>query len=249
MPDLTLPPFGRTALLLDLDGTLLDIAPTPDSVVVPPGLVADLRTLRTRLGGALAVVTGRPIAQVDALLDDAPYAVAGEHGGAIRHAPGQAERRAALPEPPPEWRVTGEAIAAAHPGTLLERKSRGFVLQYRSAPEHGPALQRALQALTHDTPGFVVLAAHMAWELKPLGADKGTAVVAIMQDTPFAGRLPVFIGDDVTDEDGMEAARRLGGAGYRVDKAFTTAQGVRDWLAAAARLGDWPHDATMGDPP
>jgi trehalose 6-phosphate phosphatase len=240
MPDLTLPPFARTALLLDLDGTLLDIAPTPDAVVVPPGLVADLRALRTRLGGALAVVTGRPIAQVDALLDDAPYAVAGEHGGAIRHAPGQAEQHAPLPEPPAEWLATGAAIAAAHPGALLERKSRGFVLHYRAAPEHGPALQRALQALMQDTPGFAVLAAHMALELKPLGADKGTAVAALMADAPFAGRLPVFIGDDVTDEDGMAAARRMGGAGLRVDTVFATAQGVREWLAAAARLGDWP---------
>jgi trehalose 6-phosphate phosphatase len=217
--------------------------------VVAPGLVADLRTLRTRLGGALAVVTGRPIAQVDALLDDAPYAVAGEHGGAIRHAPGQAERYAALPEPPAAWLAAGEAIAAAHPGTLLERKSRGFVLHYRAAPEHGPALQRALQAVMQDTRGFGVLPAHMAWELKPLGADKGTAVAALMQDAPFAGRLPVFIGDDVTDEDGMAAARRLGGAGLRVDRAFATAQGVREWLAAAARRGDWPDGATMGGAP
>jgi trehalose 6-phosphate phosphatase len=237
---LTLPPFARSALLLDLDGTLLDIAPTPDAVAVPPGLVADLRALRTRLGGALAVVTGRPIAQVDTLLADAPYAVAGEHGGAIRHAPGQTEHHPVLPEPPADWLATGEAIAAAHPGALLERKSRGFVLHYRAAPEHGPALQKALQALMQGTPGFAVLPARMAWELKPLGADKGTAVTALMVDTPFTGRLPIFIGDDVTDEDGMAASRRMGGAGLRVDEAFASAQGVRDWLAAAARDGDWP---------
>jgi trehalose 6-phosphate phosphatase len=240
MPDLILPPFAQAALLLDLDGTLLDIAPTPDAVVVPPGLVADLRALRTRLGGALAVVTGRPLAQVDALLDDAPYAVAGEHGGAIRHAPGQTEQHAPLAQPPADWLTTAEGIVAAHPGALLERKARGFVLHYRAAPDHGPALQRALQALTQDTPGFAILPARMAWEVKPLGADKGTAVVALMADAPFAGRLPIFIGDDVTDEDGMAAARRLGGAGLRVDEAFGTAQGVRDWLAGAARAGDWP---------
>jgi trehalose 6-phosphate phosphatase len=175
--------------------------------------------------------------------------VAGEHGGAIRHAPGQPERHAALPAPPAAWRVTGAAIAAAHPGTLLEPKSRGFVLHYRAAPQHGPALQRALQALTQDAPGFAVLPAHMAWEVKPLGADKGTAVAALMRDAPFAGRRPVFIGDDVTDEDGMAAARRMDGAGLRVDNVFATAQGVRDWLAAAARLGDWPHRAAQENPP
>jgi trehalose 6-phosphate phosphatase len=237
---LKLPPFGQAALLLDMDGTLLDIAPTPDSVVVPPGLVADLRTLRTKLGGALAVVTGRPVAQVDAFLEDAPYAVAGEHGGAIRHAPGHTEQHVALPEPPSAWLTTGQAIAAAHPGTLLERKARGFVLHFRAAPDHGPDLLRALQALTQDTPGFAVMQARMAWEVKPLGADKGTAVAALMRDAPFAGRLPIFIGDDVTDEDGMAAARAMGGAGLRVDEAFGTAQGVRDWLAAAARAGAWP---------
>jgi trehalose 6-phosphate phosphatase len=243
MPHVTaadLPPFGQAALLLDMDGTLLDIAPTPDAVVVPPGLVADLRTLRTRLGGALAVVTGRPVAQVDALLDDAPYAVAGEHGGAIRHAPGQTEQHVPLPAPPAEWLATGAAIVAAYPGALLERKARGFVLHYRAAPEHGPALQKALQALMQDTPGFAVLPARMAWELKPVGADKGTAVVALMRDAPFAGRVPVFIGDDVTDEDGMAAACAMGGVGLRVDAAFGDAQDVRDWLAAAARAGAWP---------
>jgi trehalose 6-phosphate phosphatase len=240
MPNVILPPFARAALLLDMDGTLLDIAPTPDSVVVPQGLVADLRTLRIRLGGALAVVTGRPVAQVDALLGDAPYAVAGEHGGVIRHAPGHAEQRVVLPEPPTSWLVAGEAVAAAHPGALLERKSRGFVLHYRAAPKHGPALHRALLALVHDVPGFEVMPARMAWEVKPKGADKGTAVATLMHDAPFTGRVPIFIGDDVTDEDGMAAARRMGGVGLLVDEAFGTAQDVRGWLAGAARRGEWP---------
>jgi trehalose 6-phosphate phosphatase len=240
MPGVALPDFDSSALLLDLDGTLLDLAATPDAVVVPPRLVADLRTLRTRLQDALAVVTGRPGAQVDALLGDAPYAVAGEHGGVIRHAPGQAWQHAKLPEPPTASCEAGAAIAAAHPGSLLEPKSRGFVLHYRAAPEHGPALGRALQALVAGMPGFAVMPAHMAWEVKPLGADKGTAVVALMRDPPFAGRLPIFIGDDVTDEDGMAAARLLGGAGLRVQDAFGTAQGVRNWLARAARDGVWP---------
>ncbi len=248
MPDLSLPPFDRSALLLDMDGTLLDIAPTPDRVVVPPGLIADLRALRDRLGGALAVVTGRPLAQVDALLGDAPHAVAGEHGSVIRHAPAAAVQHVVLPDPPPEWLAAGKAIADAHSGALLEPKSRGFVLHYRAAPEHGPALHRALLALLGQTPGFAVLPARMAWELKPKGADKGTAVEALMHDAPFAGRLPIFIGDDVTDEDGMAAARRLGGAGLRVDEAFGTPQDVRDWLAAAARTGHWAQLRAGGTP-
>jgi trehalose 6-phosphate phosphatase len=240
MPGLTLPPFGQSALLLDFDGTLVDIAPTPDAVVVPPGLIDDLRALRTQLGGALAVVSGRPVAQLEERLGDAPYALAGEHGGAIRHAPGQAEMLVPLPEPPAAWLAEGEAIARAHPGALLERKSRGFVLHYRAAPEHGPALHRALLVLAQRESGFTVMQARMAWELKPKGADKGTAVDALMRQAPFAGRLPIFIGDDITDVDGMIAARRLRGAGLRVDEAFGEPADVRAWLAAAAREGAWP---------
>ena len=94
-----LPPFAASALLLDFDGTLVDLAPTPDAVVVAPGFRETLRRLRDRLGGALAVITGRPVETVDALLGDAPYAVAGEHGGAVRHAPGEALIRPSLPSP------------------------------------------------------------------------------------------------------------------------------------------------------
>src|SRR5580704_4628026 len=92
-PPRTLPPIARAALLLDLDGTLLDIAPTPDAVVVPPDLIASLRALRTRFNGALAVISGRPVEQVEALLPDTAQAVVGEHGGAIRHRPGEALER------------------------------------------------------------------------------------------------------------------------------------------------------------
>ena len=228
-----LPP--NAALLLDLDGTLLDIAPTPDSVVVPPELPGHLRALRDRLSGALAVVTGRPIAQVDQLLGDAPRAVAGEHGGAIRHAPGLAVEYAALAEPPVDWVAEAERLAGATPGVLLERKQRGFVLHYRLAPEAGPALQRAMLAmLAGHTDRFTLMAAHMAWEMKPIGADKATAVAAIMARPPFAGRTPVYIGDDVTDEDGMAAARDLGGLGWRVQEIFGDAGGVRAWLTREA---------------
>jgi trehalose 6-phosphate phosphatase len=232
--------FAGTALLLDVDGTLLDIAPTPDTVVVAPGLLDDLRRLRDRLGGALAVVTGRPVEQVDALLGDAPHAVAGEHGGALRLSPGGVIERPPLPEPEPDWLAQAERLAAAHPGALLERKRRGFVLHYRGAPSAGPALGEALAALLDGASDrFQLMAAHMAWEAKPRGADKGTAVATLMRHAPFAGRRPIFIGDDVTDEDGMRVARAAGGAGLRVDEVFGDAAGVRGWLARlAAAEGD-----------
>ena len=233
---------ARSALLLDMDGTLLDIAATPDAVKVAPGLPETLRRLREVMGDALAVVTGRPIDQVDGLLGGVPYAVAGEHGGAIRHAPGAEVVRAALPAPPVAWVIEAARIADAHPGALLEQKQRGFVLHYRAAPEQGPALREAVSRLIAPLDRqFHLMEALMAWEVRPRGADKGSAVAALMTEAPFAGRTPIFIGDDVTDEDGMRAARALGGAGLRVDDFFRDPQGLRAWLArAAADPGAWP---------
>jgi trehalose 6-phosphate phosphatase len=233
------PPLpADAALLLDLDGTLIDIAATPDAVVVPPDLRPVLLRLRARLGDALAVVSGRPIAQVDALLGDAPYAVAGEHGGAIRHAPGAPVERAVLADLPAGWLERAERIAACRPGVLLERKPHGFALHYRLAAQEGPALRRAmLDMLDGHEDRFAVLPGQMTWEMRPLGADKATAVAGLMARAPFAGRVPVYIGDDVTDEDGMRAARAIGGQGMRVAERFADAAGVRAWLADLARAG------------
>ncbi len=232
-----LPPFARCALLLDMDGTLLDIAPTPATVVVAPDLPPTLTRLCATLAGALAVVTGRPVEQIDALLPGIVPVVAGEHGGALRSAPGAALQRAALPEPPPELLQEVAALVAGHPGAILERKARGFVLHYRLAPAAGPVFRTALEGLMAPHAGFQIMAAHMAWEVRPGGMDKGSAVAAIMALPHFAGRLPVFIGDDVTDEDGMAVARSMGGAGLLVPEVFGDAAGVRDWLARC--VDDW----------
>ncbi|MBW4093231.1 MAG: trehalose-phosphatase [Proteobacteria bacterium] len=232
-----MPSQDRAALLLDVDGTLLDFAPAPDQVVVPPDLPIVLRRLRDRLGGALGLISGRPVAEVDALFPDVAQAVAGEHGGALRPAPGAALERPDLPIPPPPWRAAAEALVAAHPGALLEPKARGFVLHYRGAPAAGPALAAGLRALVAAAPEFAVLEANMAWELRPRGADKGIALAALMRLAPFAGRLPVYIGDDVTDRDAIEAARRLGGVGLWVHEAFGSPADVRAWLGRAAAQG------------
>lgn len=240
IPDQTLPDFARTALLLDVDGTLIDIAPRPDLVVVPPELVQTLHTLRGALDGALAVISGRPVEQVDLLLDQAPHAVAGEHGGAVRHAPDQPIERPPLPTPPAEWLAAAERLAQAHRGVLLEHKARGFVVHYRAVPELGPVLQDAVLEILGGSQEFAVLAAHMAWEVRPRGTDKGIAVAALMQRAPMHGRIPLFIGDDVTDEDAIVKAREMGGIGLRVDAAFGSAGDVRAWLADAARRGAWP---------
>ena len=229
----TLPPHA--ALLLDLDGTLLDFAPTPDSVIVPDSLRHSLALLRQHLDDALAIITGRPIEQIDALLGPLPFAVAGEHGGAIRHAPDAPIERPPLADLPPHWRTAAQAATDPHPGTMVEHKPHSLVMHYRNAPTAGPALRAALEHLLvghHDD--FAILTANMAWELKPIGADKGTAVHALMSRPPFAGRTPVFIGDDTTDEDAITAARALGGAGWRVDESFGSPAAVRLWLERTA---------------
>ncbi len=231
--------MARSALLLDMDGTLLDIAPTPGSVVVPPYLLNSLRVLTRTLGGALAVVSGRPVAQIDSLLQSIPYAASGEHGGALRFGHGAALQRGALPEPPAQWLTTAAAWVGCHPGTLLEFKARGFVVHFRAVPELGAAAEAMLAAMIADDRKFALMPARKAWEVRPAGADKGTAVAALMARAPFAGRLPIFIGDDVTDEDGFAAATAQGGTGLLVAPAFGDPQGVRDWLAASAAAGEW----------
>lgn len=237
---LTLPPLDRAALLLDLDGTLLDLAPRPDAVVVPAELPEVLRTLRRLLGDALAVITGRPIETVDTLLGDAVFAVAGEHGGAIRHGPGLMVERAPLPSPPGEWLVEAEGLALQFPGALLEHKARGFALHYRAVPSAAEPLRRALTEMLRNSGDFELLPAHMLWEVRPRGADKGKAVATLMDRAPFRGRLPVFVGDDFTDEAGIAAAQAMGGEGLRVQEAFGDPTGVRAWLSSIATPGGWP---------
>jgi trehalose 6-phosphate phosphatase len=139
-----------------------------------------------------------------------------------------------LPDLPPAWLDAGERAVAAHPGALFERKARGFALHYRQAPAAREALERAAHALVGTAETHFVLAGAMVWEIKPRGADKGTAVAALMAQAPFAGRTPVYIGDDVTDLDGFAAARALGGLGLQVQDVFGDAAGVRAWLAELA---------------
>jgi len=230
-----LPAPERLALLLDFDGTLVEIAPRPEAVVVPAGLPALLARLAARLGGALAVVSGRPLGDLDRFLPGLPAALAGEHGGVFRMSPAAAPCRPDLPDPPAAWRAAAAHLAACHPGVLYEPKARGFVLHYRAVPELADPLRAALAALiTPRDADFALLPSHMAWEVRPRGADKGSAVAKLLAAPAFHGRLPVFIGDDVTDADGMRAARAAGGVGLFVAETFGDPAGVRRWLADLA---------------
>jgi trehalose 6-phosphate phosphatase len=176
---------------------------------------------------------------VDRLLGSSSLAVAGEHGGALRVSPDAAVERPDLPAPPLDWLSAAQALAKAHPGAIMEHKARGFGIHFRQAPEAGPALLAGLQAVIAGSPDFHIMQGLMLWEVRPTGADKGGAVDALMRRAPFTGRVPVFIGDDVTDEDGMRACRAAGGSGFRVQDAFGAPEDVRNWLSRSAEAGHW----------
>lgn len=207
---------GACALFLDVDGTLLDIAPRPDAVEVPPGLIADLKTLRRAFGGALALVSGRAVAVLDALFAPLVLPAMGGHGTQMRLDPAAALEAAALIHP----RLANilRHLPARLPGVLAEDKGTAFALHYRARPETGPALRRAIAEALEGTCGLDILDGHFVFEVKPAAFDKGTAVSAAMARAPFAGRHPVFIGDDVTDEFAFRAVNALGGTAIAVGR-------------------------------
>lgn len=227
------------ALFLDLDGTLLDIASRPDLVAVPEHLADYLETLRDSLEGALAIVTGRALPVLDDLLHPFRSPGAGEHGAVVRLPDGSLNEIAAL-QIPSIWLDELDRAAEDWPGTVVERKARSVVMHYRMAPQReaqAEALVRGLPGLA--AAGFIVLPARMAFEVKPKGASKARAVALLMEQAPFTGRRPVFVGDDVTDEAGIEMAQVLGGFGLRVDDDFGGDPArVRDWIALGARSAE-----------
>lgn len=226
----------RSALFLDLDGTLIDIAPRHDEVWVAPELPTVLTRLRNALGGALAIVSGRPLHDIVTLIPIPGICVAAEHGARVRlpdgtleayqaDLPGRAGWIAAIKDALPRW-----------PGAFLEEKTIGLVIHYRQAPSHGAEIEAFMRALIAPAAGRAeLLPALMAFEIRPAGVGKGHAVDRLMKLAPFAGRIPVFIGDDVTDEEGMAAAVAHGGVGLHVARNFGgAAANVRAWLAEMA---------------
>jgi trehalose 6-phosphate phosphatase len=236
---MTPPDLDRThALFLDLDGTLLEIAPTPEAVVVPPGLPGLLANLQTLMGGALAIVTGRSIGVIDSLLAPFVASAAGEHGAALRYQDGSIEEMPKGMAVPAEWRQALQAAAERWPGVLVEPKPHGVAVHYRLVPEHGNDVWRLVRALVpQNHPWFRLIPAREAVEIGPRAVSKGYAVERLMAHTPFQGRRPIFVGDDFTDEAGMEAARQFGGEGLRVAEVFGgEPAAVRAWLSRGADL-------------
>lgn len=226
----------RSALFLDFDGTLADLAQRPDSVVVPRELVPLLDRLHDRLQGALALVTGRAREDIEPMLSPWHWPAAFEHGS-VRHS---ALGTFAHPEPPGLAAALHAArmLAERHAGLLVEHKRTSIALHFRLAPELEATCVAVLaKAIAHE-PGLQLLHGKAVVEVKPTRVSKGQAIEAFMQEAPFAGREPVFAGDDVTDEAGFEVVQRLGGAGIKVGGGATCAlyrcpspEALRGWLS------------------
>lgn len=237
IPPLTaLPPpppalLDGAALFLDFDGTLVPIIDRPDGVHVDEDLLALLHALRDRLKGRLAIVSGRSIATLrDLGLGD--FLLAGTHGLEFART-GEAPRAPARLAAIDVAQNLMEAFVTDKPGLLVERKSISVALHYRGAPIWAEACETLAKALTAD--GLVLQHGKMLFELRPGGADKGSALRTLMRESPMAGGVPVFIGDDVTDEEGFAAAAELGGSGILVGPERATFAAWRLEQVAAVR--------------
>lgn len=223
------------ALFLDLDGTLLDIALAPDKVIIPPGLIDALARVGAALNGALAVVSGRRLADIDRMLSPLRLPVAAEHGAVVRLPSGVVDSVSPVRRPPPQWAAQLRDATRDWSGILVEEKTYSIAIHYRLAPDRMSAVKQLATSLVRSDPQFELLAAKRAFEVRPKGVTKGRAVQMLIETEPFRARQPVFVGDDVTDEDGMEVAARLGGFGLNVGAVFGgKPPAVRDWLARAA---------------
>ena len=206
--------YPSCALFLDFDGTMVDLAPQPHAVQVPRRLIDLLQELQAMLGGAVAVISGRPIEQLDGFLQPLRMPTAGVHGAERRSADGHLHLLHTHPLDHVE--EAARLLAAQHEGLLVESKRGSLALHYRQAPHLEELCLRAMQDAVSESPGITLLRGKMVVEAKPCGASKGRAIEEFMAEAPFTGRTPVFIGDDVTDEAGFSAVQRLGGTGVKV---------------------------------
>jgi len=234
------PPLaGDCALFLDIDGTLAEFAPAPDAVHIDVDIATALPRLLRELGGALALVTGRAITSADRLFPGCKLPLAGQHGSERRDAAGIYHLHAPARRTQARLRKLLRGLAKRHPQLLLEDKGASLALHYRGMPSLAPLLHRTLRRSLQKDAGYELQPGRLLLEVRPEGRDKGTAIHDFMAETPFAGRLPVFVGDDLTDEHGFAAVERLGGWTVKVGPGRTAARfrlanpaAVREWLLA-----------------
>jgi trehalose 6-phosphate phosphatase len=244
MESLAPPLDPQSALFLDVDGTLLEIAPRPELVRVPDGLPSLMIRLSAQREGALALISGRPLAQLDRLFQPWQGAAAGLHGLERRRADGildcvvDGDSAAALDRLRPKL----AALAADGTGLILEDKGGTVALHYRAAPQREPEIRAVVEALYREIASALrLITGKMVVEFQPRSADKGRAIAAFLAEPPFLGRRPVFVGDDTTDEDGFAEIRRRGGIAVRVgpfdgatiaNYRLPSVEAVLAWLAS-----------------
>ena len=235
--------FARHAILLDIDGTLLDLAPTPAGVLVPSSLQGTLTTLWKWTSGALALVSGRPLKDIDGIFAPLELPAIGGHGAEIRPTVtrGKVLRRRV---PLLEERLRRQLLALATRGVYIEDKGYSIAVHYRGAPQLGPDLRTAVAGMTAGlaTGAYELLPGKFVIEVKPTGFNKGTAVLELMELPPFRGRKPIFIGDDITDEAVFAILSDVQGTGISVGRLipgvsgmFNTPSEVRLWLDRLAQ--------------
>jgi len=234
----SLPPVSaNTAFFIDFDGTLVDIAPRPELVEVEPGVIDLLDALDARFDHAVAVVTGRSLNVVDGFLAPLKLPAAAEHGSIRRDASGAVHEDVRAIHAIEVAASRLAPLVEANPGLLLERKQASVALHFRQRPELADACRAAVAEAVADADGIVVLPGKMIFELRPIGIDKGVAVSAFLDEAPFKGRVPIYIGDDVTDEHAFAVVNDMGGVSIKIDDGATQAHyrtdraGLFAWLS------------------
>ncbi len=235
---------SRMAYFLDIDGTLVDFADSPGAVHLAATHRRSLARLRRRAGGAVAIVSGRSIADIDRIIPRTQIPAAGQHGVERRNAHGRYSRVTSTHAVLGPVRERLADAVARHPGLLLEDKGCSLALHYRRSPRLAAYAHRLVRSQLASLNGaYCAQRGNRVVELKPAGRDKGRAVLAFMKERPFRGRTPVFVGDDVTDEYGFEAVNSLGGVSVKVGTGTTVATmrlrdvgAVWDWLAHGGAL-------------
>ena len=230
--------IAQVAILLDVDGTIFDIAATPQSVVVPASLVRTLGELHARTNGALALISGRLIENLDDLFVPLKLPCVGRHGVELRIS-GSAPKHRRYAELSPLLRKQVTVAVTVDPRVIVEDKGSSLAVHYRLTPEQGPLIKSKIAAILDHAPDekLEMLCGNAVIEIKPSSFNKGVAVCELMKSPPFAQRTPLFIGDDVTDESVFAVLPALGGFGYSVGRevagvegTFGGPQDVRDWL-------------------
>jgi trehalose 6-phosphate phosphatase len=235
-------------LFLDVDGTLVEITDAPSQTVADLKIKSLLQAVAERLQGALALVSGRKIATLDQLFAPLRLPAAGLHGVERRKAGGAIHGASFVDSQLDQARVALRALVEAHPGTLLEDKDRTLAVHFRLAPQLEESLRQSVIDIAKPLGrNYHIQGGKMLFEIKPRGFSKATAIKAFMTEPPFAGRRPVFIGDDLTDQDGFAMVESQGGisigVGEQVQGQFylENVAAVRQWLQSIAALHDSHH--------